>query len=227
MKESKNKTKSKTIPKKNVNATVSTKDVLEKVEYTPEERALIDKYYLRSKVKPVKFKATEKTKNLDVVGEPTSVVAKMTEALGTPDQELHMFLLDQLSQTFKGFQSSKGVCENSRLVAICNNAMALLQGIKPQDEIEGMLAVQMIAVHNIAMDAMRLVMISDQFSEAKERNTNRATKLLRTFATQMETLKKYRTGGQQKMIIEHIHVSSGGQAIVGSVTQGGGREDKK
>ena len=103
--------------------------------------------------------------------------------------------------------------------------MAILQGIKPQDVIEGMLAVQMIGVHNMAMEAMRLVMISDQHPEAKDRNTNRATKLLRTFAAQMEALKKYRTGGQQKMIVEHVHVHQGGQAIVGSVSQGGG-DDK-
>ena len=77
------------------------------------------------------------------------------------------------------------------------------------------------------MDAMKLAMISDQHPESIERNTNRATKLLRTFAAQMEALKRYRTGGQQKMIIEHIHINKGGQAIVGSVTQGGRSEDKK
>ena len=100
--------------------------------------------------------------------------------------------------------------------------MAILQGIKPRDEIEGMLAVQMVGVHNMAMDAMRLVMISDQYPEARDRNANRANKLLKTFASQVETLKKYRTGGQQKMTVEHVHVNKGGQAIVGSVTQGEG-----
>jgi hypothetical protein len=100
--------------------------------------------------------------------------------------------------------------------------MAILQGIKPQDEIEGMLAVQMVGVHNTAMDAMRLVMISDQYPDARDRNTNRANKLLKTYALQVEALKKYRAGGQQKMIVEHVHVHKGGQAIVGSVTQGEG-----
>ena len=108
------------------------------------------------------------------------------------------------------------------MAEFCNNAMAILQGIKPQDEIEAMLAVQMIGVHNMAMDAMKTVMISDQHPEAKDRNTNRTSKLLRTFTAQMEALKRYRTGGQQKMIVEHVHVHQGGQAIVGSVTQGEG-----
>jgi hypothetical protein len=44
-------------------------------------------------------------------------------------------------------------------------------------------------------------------------------KLTRTFATQMEALKRYRTGGEQKVTVQHVSVSEGGQAIVGNVTQ--------
>jgi hypothetical protein len=42
-------------------------------------------------------------------------------------------------------------------------------------------------------------------------------KLARTFTTQVEALKRHRTGGQQKMTVEHVHVHQGGQAIVGHV----------
>jgi hypothetical protein len=44
-------------------------------------------------------------------------------------------------------------------------------------------------------------------------------KLTRTFVTQMEALKRYRTGGEQKVTVQHVSVSEGGQAIVGNVTQ--------
>lgn len=44
----------------------------------------------------------------------------------------------------------------------------------------------------------------------------------------MEALKRYRTGGEQKVTVQHVTVSEGGQAIVGNVTQGGGgRAPKK
>ena len=33
---------------------------------------------------------------------------------------------------------------------------------------------------------------------------------------------KDRRGGEQKMVVEHVHVHDGGQAIVGSVTRGSG-----
>jgi hypothetical protein len=39
---------------------------------------------------------------------------------------------------------------------------------------------------------------------------------------QMEALKRYRTGGEQKVTVQHVSVSEGGQAIVGNVTQPAG-----
>ncbi|RWB00344.1 hypothetical protein [Mesorhizobium sp.] len=54
-------------------------------------------------------------------------------------------------------------------------------------------------------------------------NAERAfNKLTRTFAAQVEALKKYRTGGQQ-----HVTVNEGGQAIVGNVSHGGQGDGKK
>ncbi len=47
-------------------------------------------------------------------------------------------------------------------------------------------------------------------------------KLARTFTAQVEALKRYRTGGEQKVTVEHVHVHQGGQAIVGTVNRGGG-----
>jgi len=44
-------------------------------------------------------------------------------------------------------------------------------------------------------------------------------KLTRTFAMQMEALKRYRSGAEQKVTLQHVSVAEGGQAIVGNVTQ--------
>jgi len=78
------------------------------------------------------------------------------------------------------------------------------------------------------MEALKRAMIVDQTFEGRVANVNHATKMLRTFTAQMEALKKYRTGGQQKVTVEHVHVNEGGQAIVGNVSQGGGGSiDKK
>ena len=92
-----------------------------------------------------------------------------------------------------------------------------LRGIKPQDEIEGMLASQMIATHFAAMRCMRALKNSDSIPQ-QDSNGNIAIKLLRTYTAQIEALQRYRGKGQQKMTVEHVHVHSGGQAIVGTVS---------
>jgi hypothetical protein len=46
-------------------------------------------------------------------------------------------------------------------------------------------------------------------------------KLCRTFAVLVETLKRYRSGGEQTVRVEHVTVNEGGQAIVGNVSHGG------
>ncbi|MEQ1899943.1 MAG: hypothetical protein ABL866_04340 [Devosia sp.] len=56
----------------------------------------------------------------------------------------------------------------------------------------------------------------------QDSNSNVVNKLARTFTTRVEALKRYRTGGQQKVIVEHVTVNEGGQAIVGNVETGGG-----
>ena len=40
-----------------------------------------------------------------------------------------------------------------------------------------------------------------------------ADRFLRTYTTQMEALSKHRRGGQQKVIVEHVHVHEGGQTL--------------
>ncbi|MGV6803932.1 MAG: hypothetical protein ACWA49_06980, partial [Ruegeria sp.] len=46
-------------------------------------------------------------------------------------------------------------------------------------------------------------------------------KLARTFTSQVETLKKYRSKADQTVRVERVEVKEGGQAIVGNVQNGG------
>ena len=53
--------------------------------------------------------------------------------------------------------------------------------------------------------------------EQKDSASTSLNKLTRTFATQMEALKRHRSAGEQKVVVEHVHVYPGGQAVVGNV----------
>ena len=46
-----------------------------------------------------------------------------------------------------------------------------------------------------------------------------ATKLARTYSAQLDAIKSYRTGGEQRVTVQHVSVSEGSQTIVGNVTQ--------
>src|SRR5919204_495436 len=89
-----------------------------------------------------------------------------------------------------------------------------LIGIGPKDELEGMLAAQLIGAHNAAMECYRRAMIREQTFEGRRDSLSQANKLSRTSAALIEALNRHRGKGQQKVTVEHVHVHSGGQAVV-------------
>ena len=100
--------------------------------------------------------------------------------------------------------------------------VAALVGIGPKDELEGMMAAQLIAAHNAAMECYRRAMLGEQTFEGRRENLAQASKLSRTYATLLEALNRHRGKGQQRVTVEHVHVHSGGQAVVGVVGPPGG-----
>jgi hypothetical protein len=102
-----------------------------------------------------------------------------------------------------------------------NAMLAAIAGVQPQNETEGALAVQMAATHHLAMTLLERTKNAEHIP-VLESNGNMAVKLLRTYTAQVEALAKLRRGGNQTVRVEHVHVHSGGQAIVGNITHPGG-----
>jgi hypothetical protein len=98
-----------------------------------------------------------------------------------------------------------------------NFMLAVVKGIEPRDQVEAMLASQMAAIHNATMTLARRLAHVDNIPQ-QDSAQNAFNKLARTFAAQVEALKRYRSGGEQKMTVQHVHVAEGGQAIVGNVS---------
>jgi hypothetical protein len=84
-----------------------------------------------------------------------------------------------------------------------NAALAAVTGIAPRDEAEAMLAAQMVGVHWLAMDLLRKANDPARLNDAG----NMAVKLLRTFPAQLEALKRYRSAGEQRVVVQHQHVT--------------------
>jgi hypothetical protein len=91
-------------------------------------------------------------------------------------------------------------------------------GVRKPAQVETMLAAQMAATHMASLNfapRLRQAETIDQLDSV----TRVFNQLQRTFTAQVEALKRYRTGGEQKVTVQHVSVSEGGQAIVGNVTQ--------
>jgi hypothetical protein len=101
-------------------------------------------------------------------------------------------------------------------------ALAAMVSIGPKDELEGMLAAQLLACHYASMECYRRAMIGEQTFEGRRENLSQANKLSRTYAVLLESLNRHRGKGTQKVTVEHVHVHEGGQAIVGNVEAPGG-----
>jgi hypothetical protein len=133
--------------------------------------------------------------------------------IGTRDKEFHAGLIGQIACL--GAHGRKVDSANSNFV------LAVVRAVQPRDELEALLAAQMGAIHAATMMMARKLNHVNTIpqQDSAERALN---KLARTYATQMDALKRYRTGGQQKVTVEHVTVNAGGQAIVGAVATGGG-----
>jgi len=131
----------------------------------------------------------------------------LMQALGTEDVDFVNELLIQL-----------GYAHSRRDEAGINFLLSVIKGAKPKDQLEAMLAAQMAVTHSLFMRfAQRLNHVENiSQQDSAERAFN---KLARTYTTQMEALKRYRSGGEQKVTVQQVSVSEGGQAIVGNVTQ--------
>ena len=141
----------------------------------------------------------------------------LADALATGDFEFSSGLLTQLVDA-----SRSGKIATKRELDF---TLALVRGINPKDETEALLAAQMAAVHNATMVAARRLNFVETVPQQDSASTM-LNKLARTFAAQVEALKKYRSAGEQTIKVQHVTVNDGGQAIVGDVSQGGGGTEK-
>lgn len=189
---------------------------------TPKQRAVIERYLKLSDSRPGAPRLSVKSKPnqpLEVSQLQPADSAGLALAFGTTEAEVANILLNSLINA-----ACAGTPGHPPSEQDVNGVLAAVHGIRANDEIEAMLAVQMVATHFAATRALRRLKGSDTVPQ-QDSNGNLAVKLLRTFAAQTEALQRYRGKGHQKVTVEHVHVHTGGQAIVGTISQTGRGRD--
>lgn len=97
---------------------------------------------------------------------------------------------------------------------------SIVSDIRPRDAVERMLAVQMAATHVALIRSSRWLANAETIPQV-EAHYSGFNKLARTYAAQVEALRKHRNGGSQTVRVEHVTIEAGAQAVVGNVHVGG------
>jgi hypothetical protein len=141
-----------------------------------------------------------------------AAAARVMNAFGITDLDLAERLMMQIITATHLQSSNEPVAE-----ANLNAALAAVTGIAPRDEAEAMLTAQMVGVHWLAMDLLR------KANDRALRNDagNLAVKLLRTFPAQLDALKRYRSAGEQRVVVQHQHVNVTADQAAVQVNGGG------
>jgi hypothetical protein len=176
---------------------------------TPKERAAVQKVCDRDAATgpTPRFKARDNKVSID---HPDHVLGNLLtlSALGTANLDFQNGFLELLANAQSPGSEESGL----------NFSMSVVTGIEPRDQIEAMIGVQMAVTQTAAMKAAGRLARAETLLELEsaERMFN---KLVRTFTTLTEALKRHRTIGEQNITIQNVSVRDQAQAIVGNINQ--------
>ena len=157
------------------------------------------------------------------VHDPSKLKGTLKPIGGSMSDDWNNILANQAIRTIWFFENT----DSEEIRRQRHATVDALIGINPKDEIEGMIAGQLIACHNASMECYRRAMIREQSFDGRREALSQANKLSRTNAALVESLSRHRGKGQQKVTVEHVHVHAGGQAVVGMVQPPGGGDQSK
>jgi hypothetical protein len=109
---------------------------------------------------------------------------------------------------------------NSGLSEIAvNAALAMIESEQPRGETECALVIQMACVHAATMAVLGRLGGGHGGDRHVLAAATAASRLSRTFAILVETLRRLRSGGSQVIRIERVDVRDGGQAVIGHINK--------
>jgi hypothetical protein len=150
------------------------------------------------------LKATEfRTDNPSTDGDPTRETLEIRgtdgdsvrETLGTGDIDFATKLLRQL---MVGSPKVSG-----EVLVDVSGSLAALHDIAPRDGIEAMLGVQMVALHDHALDSLRKASRPEVPNNVRDVYANQAVKFARTFSSHVDALNEYRNRATTNVLVVH------------------------
>jgi hypothetical protein len=153
------------------------------------------------------------------------------QATAYPPQEARGVWWERLKTALGTCSSAFVQASLSQLIAACrlplggisevavNAALAFIEGQRPQNELEAALVIQMACTHSATMNIFSRIHGDYCGERTLNIGANALARLMRTYAIQVETLRRLRNGVVQVVRVEHVHVEKGAQAVIGAVVQ--------
>jgi len=140
--------------------------------------------------------------------------AQFMAAFGTSSEKV---VAVEAERVAKALRQKDGKIDPAELDAV----IAILSGQQPKNELEAMVICQMAVTHALTMRSFGNLNRSNE-TQQQDSNALTVARLTKAFASQLDALGKLRRGGEQRLVVEHVHIHAGGQAIVGAVAHTGG-----
>ncbi len=135
----------------------------------------------------------------ELIASAQKILTPATQSLKTADKITLDASLDRVELVYKN--------------GVLNMALDAAESIGAENPIEQMLVHQMTAAHRAAFDLIAEAgNIRDPVEKCRLLNT--AARLMDAYQKGVLTINKIRTGGQQTVVVQHVQVTDGGQAVI-------------
>jgi hypothetical protein len=136
---------------------------------------------------------------------------ELKSVFGTKD----LVLINKLIQNTTSLKFVRGNISNKDILSVHD----LFKNLKPADEIEAILISQIVSADSFANEFQKRALSPEQTVFGIDANTARYSKGINSMCRLIDTLIRYKRGGLQKVIVEHVTVTNGSQAIIGNVVK--------
>lgn len=100
-------------------------------------------------------------------------------------------------------------------------AIDAAQSAQANNSLEKMLCHQMAAAHRAAMKMLGQAVRVPNYPVEVARLSNAAARMMQVYQEGLLALQKIRTGGKQTVVVQHVQVADGGQAVVAATVKSG------
>jgi hypothetical protein len=125
---------------------------------------------------------------------------RLKNAFGTASSEFVGAFLQQLIAAAR--LPNSGISE----IAV-NASLAFIEGAKPRGEVECALVIQMACTHSAAIAVLKRIGGGLGPDRSAAAMASAASRLLRVYTIQVETFRRFRSGGSQLVRVEHVCMS--------------------